>query len=345
MFLSGVNGVRGSIRHGAPKCGARSALLLFASIGMLLSACSPEDPTATATLDVLRPYSTPSPQLTASTPTVTGTLAPLPTPTPFTYTVVSGDNLISIAARFGVSVDDILITNPGLVAAALVPGQEIKIPSTPASPDLPTPTPAPVLLGQVDCHPTLDGGLWCFVPVTNPFADTLENLSAQVTLMDPEGTSLASQVALSPLNILPAGESIALAAFFPTPLPEGPLTAQAGLVTSIRLLAADARYLPVTARNIAATVGWDGSSAEVSGEVTPVTGAEEVEIPVGEVWVAAVAYDATGEVVGVRRWESTSAMPAGGRLPFEMQVASSGAAIVRVEVVVEARRPVVTPTP
>jgi LysM repeat protein len=311
---------------------------------MLLSGCGP-GARRHAHPDVLRPYSTPSPQLTASTPTVTGTLAPLPTPTPFSYTVVSGDNLISIAARFGVSVDDILITNPGLVAAALVPGQEIKIPSAPASADLPTPTPAPVILGQPDCHPTLDGGLWCFVAVTSPFAETLENLSAQVTLTGADGSPLASQVALSPLNILPPGESIALAAFFPAPLPEGPLTAQAGLVTSIRLLASDARYLPVTARNVALTVGWEGTSAEVRGEVTPVTGVDEVEIPRGEVWVAAVAYDAAGRVVGVRRWESTSAMPAGGELPFEMQVASSGGPIVRVEVVAEARRPVVTPTP
>lgn len=345
MLLLGLNRVRTTIRGGFAKCRLKSALLVFISAGTCLSACSPGGGAASPTPDVLRPYSTPSLDLPSSTGTGTSTLAPLPTPTPFSYTVESGDTLIGIAARFGVTADEIQLVNPGLVAAALVPGQELKIPSAPASPDLPTPTPAPVTLGVPDCYPTLDGGLWCFVLVTNPFAETLENLSAQVTLNGEKGTTLANQTALSPLNILPPGKSIALAAYFPAPLPDGPFTTQAQLLTSIRLLASDPRYLPVTALNVAVTVGWDATSAEVTGQVTPVTGADEVEIPAGEVWVAAVAYDAAGKVVGVRRWESTSAMPAGGRLPFEMQVASSGGPIVRVDVIAEARRPVVTPTP
>ena len=74
----------------------------------------------------------------------------------------------------------------------------------------PTPTPAPVVLREPDCYLTLDGGLQCFVDATNPFGETLENLTALVSLVDADGKSLAGQVAISPLNILPPGESVGL---------------------------------------------------------------------------------------------------------------------------------------
>jgi LysM repeat protein len=318
--------------------------LIFTLVATLLASCT-SGTTATPTPDRLRPYLTPPSASATATVLATRTAAPLPTPTPFVYTIESGDTLIGIANRFSVTVDDILLLNQGLVAAALTPGQEIKIPSVPVSPDLPTPTPAPLTLGEPDCYPTLDGGLQCFVPATNPFGEMIENLTAQVTLRDADGKSLASQVAISPLNVLPPGQSIALTAFFPAPLPEGTYTPLAQIATSIRLLAADARYLPVRAHNVAVVVVWDGTSAQVSGQVMPLSDAQHVEIPAGDVWVAATAYDSDGTVVGVRRWESDAPLPVGGQLPFEMRVSSSGAPIARVEVVAEARRPAVTPTP
>jgi hypothetical protein len=57
------------------------------------------------------------------------------------------------------------------------------------------------------------------------------------------------------------------------------------------------------------------------------------------VWVAATAYDATGRVVGLRRWEWAEGLSPGGSLPFELMIASLGGRIERVEFAVEARPP------
>jgi hypothetical protein len=55
------------------------------------------------------------------------------------------------------------------------------------------------------------------------------------------------------------------------------------------------------------------------------------------VWVVAVAYDITGRVVGVKRWESTSELVPTGSLPFAFAVSSLAGEIERVEFAVEAR--------
>ena len=61
--------------------------------------------------------------------------------------------------------------------------------------------------------------MWCFVLVHNDSTDVIENLSAQVTLADAGGDTLASAPALSPLNILPPDTSLPLMVFFPPVIP------------------------------------------------------------------------------------------------------------------------------
>jgi hypothetical protein len=59
--------------------------------------------------------------------------------------------------------------------------------------------------------------------------------------------------------------------------------------------------------------------------------------PASQVWVAAVAYDYTGRVIGVRRWELNAALEAGNSLPFAFMISSVVGEIDRVEFAVEAR--------
>ncbi|HJR81634.1 MAG TPA: LysM peptidoglycan-binding domain-containing protein [Anaerolineales bacterium] len=258
---------------------------------------------------------------------------PLPSPTPFTYTVQTGDTMSSIALQFGVSMDDLQAANPEIPPNAMSVGQVLNIPSSPDnSSGEPSPTPAPFTIRQLECYPTLDKGSWCFILAHNDFPDFMENVSAQVTLIDANNETVGSKTALLPLNILPPETSLPLAVFFP---PEIPADAkpQVQVLTAIRLLPEDERYLPATVNNTLVQINAEGHSARVTGQVL----LAEQSGAASQVWVAGTAYDDAGHVVGVRRWESSAGLSPGGILPFEFMISSIGGKIGRVEFAVEAR--------
>jgi murein DD-endopeptidase MepM/ murein hydrolase activator NlpD len=313
--------------------------IVFAFTLVLLAACAAQQELPAVSNVPLSPFVTSTAGLTepaGTAPSPEGLVAaetPLPSPTPFTYTVKSGDTISSLALKFGVSMDDLQAANPEILANAMSIGQVIKIPSNPDNPSgEPTPTPAPLTVQQIGCHPTADGGMWCFVLVHNDLPDLLENISAQVTLVDANKASLASQTALLPLNILPSNSSLPLAVYFP---PDIPLRAepQVQILTAIRLLPGDERYLPATVNNTLVQVNADGHSARVSGEVFLPANTRNAS----RVWVAATAYDVAGDVVGVRRWEWNDGLATGGSLPFEFMLSSIGGKISSVDFAVEAR--------
>jgi hypothetical protein len=108
---------------------------------------------------------------------------------------------------------------------------------------------------------------------------------------------------------------------------------QAQILTAIRLSPNDVRYLPAAIQNTLVQIDSSGRSAQVNGQVylRPESKAAS------QVWVAAVAYDRAGRVVGVKRWESNVMLEAGNNLPFEFMISSIGDTIDRVEFAVEAR--------
>lgn len=298
-----------------------------------MTACAPARTLSVTQSADLIPFvtSTQSPSQTPE-PLVAGE-TPLPSPTPFTYTIRSGDSISSVALKFGVSMDDLQAANPEISPNAMSIGQVIKIPSNPENlSGEPTPTPVPFNVQQIQCYPTADKGMWCFILAHNNYSDFMENVSAQVTLVDPNGAMLASQTALLPLNILPPNDSLPLSVFF---LPEIPYNAkpQVQILTAIRLLPNDQRYIPATITNTLVQVNEDGRSANIRGMVF----SQSQDRVASQVWVAATAYDEAGRVVGVRRWEWANGLAAGGSLPFEFMISSLGGKIERVEFAVEAR--------
>ena len=305
----------------------------FLSFVALLTACAPQQTEPVPSIVNLTPFVT-STQSPSQTPEgLVAAETPLPSPTPFTYTVQTGDTISSIALKFSVSIDDLQAANPEISPNAMSVGTLLKIPSNPDNPSgEPTPTPAAFTIQQIECYSTTNKGMCCFVLIHNDFSDRMENVSAQVTLIDSNNATLASQTALLPLNILPPNTSLPLAVFFPLDIPAN-VKPQVQVLTAIQLLPNDERYLPATIHNTLVEVNANGHSAQVSGSVL----SQSQALPANQVWVAATAYDDTGRVMGVRRWESSTVLPAGGSLPFEFMISSIGGRIARVEFAVEAR--------
>lgn len=310
------------------------ACLHLALFFFIVTACAPQQTQLAPPAVDLIPFVT-STQSPSQTPeSLVSAETPLPSPTPFTYTIGSGDTISSIALKFGVSMDDLQAANPEISPNTMTIGTVIKIPSNPDNPSgEPTPTPAPFTVEQAQCYSTAENGMWCFVLVHNDFPDFMENLSAQVTLVDANNASLASQAALLPLNILPPNTSLPLTVFFP---PDIPFNAkpQVQVLTAIRLLPDDERYVPATITNTLVQVNADGRSARLNGMVF----SQSRDQAANQVWVAATAYDDAGRVVGVRRWEWDNGLAAGGNIPFEFMISSIGGRIARVEFAVEAKQ-------
>jgi LysM repeat protein len=308
-------------------------LTLLFSFFFLFNACAPQPTQSTPQPGDLIPYLTAT-QAPPQTPEgLVPLTTPLPSPTPFTYTVGQGETISSVALKFGVLIDDLQAANPEVLPNAMSVGQVLKIPSNPDNPSgEPTPTPAPFTVQQIECYPTTHKGMWCFVLVHNDFSDFMENVSAQVTLVDANDNFIASQVALLPLNILPPNTSMPLAVYFPPDIPLG-AKPQVQILTAIRLLPNDTRYIPATINNTLVQVNADGHSAQVGGLVL----SQSQTSAANQVWVAGTAYDEAGRVIGVRRWESSAILPAGGSLPFEFLISSIGGKIARVEFAVEAQ--------
>lgn len=301
---------------------------------LLAAACAPAAGDQTPIPVALTPYSTSTTVAPLAGPTgLVAAETPLPTPTPFTYTVQVGDTLSQIAEQFGVSLDDLQAANPEISPNSMSVGTVLKIPSDPANPSgEPTPTAVPFTVRHIECYPTAARGMWCFVLVHNDYSDFMENVSAQVTLVDGEGAPIATQTAYLPLNILPPNTSLPLSVYFAPDIPPA-ARPQVQVLTAIRLLPNDARYLPATTRAVLVQVDWNGRSAQVTGEIFLPADSRAA----AQTWVAAVAYDEDGRVTGMRRWEMNGEVQPGASAPFALTVSGLGGEITRVEVAVEAR--------
>jgi LysM repeat protein len=301
------------------------SLLLFV---FLLAACAPAPAKSTSNIS-LESYFTATPSLTPTPNVLVIVETPIPTSTPFAYTIKSGDTFSELAEQFKISQDELRAANPDVSPNSMSVGTTLLIPDKAnALAAASSPTPMPVLVTQTICHPTADAGLWCFALIQNTTPDALENISAQITLLDENNNPLASQTAFMLLDMIPPNTSLPVYVFFPnTP---ASASVQVQILSAIQ---SGNHYLPATLNNIITQIDWNGLTAQLSGQVS--LPAESTAAT--QTWVAAVAYDKAGRVVGLKRWDGGAIQPGGG-IPFSFLVSSLGPAIDRVEFVVEVKK-------
>jgi len=296
---------------------------------LILAACAPSSMDEQISEYTLQPYHTLTP-VDTDTPDIAFAETPLPTPTPFTYVIQPGDTFSELADTFNISQDDLRAANPGLDPNSLTIGITILVPSiSSAAAGAATPTPMPVPITQTVCHPTADNGLWCFALVHNNTSEALENISAQITLMDQSSAVIASQTAWTLLDILPPNSSLPVYAFFANTPPDANPRVQ--LLSAFQLSNTNSRYLPAILDNTLAQIDWEGRTAQLSGYVYLPPESKAA----AQVWVAAVAYDKSGYVIGLKRWEGGAIQP-GTYIPFNFVVASTASTIDSVDFVVQA---------
>jgi LysM repeat protein len=286
----------------------------------------------------LTPYhsSTPRPSLTPTSP-ATATALPSPTPTPRTHTVRLGEDLSSIAFRYGVSLDALIEANPKINPRVLIVGNVLIIP--PSSKPQPTSqsavpqvTPIPVELSQPVCYANRQGGLTCFSLASNPLQSSLENLSVVFRLVDRDSGAIQSQDAYAPLDVLAPAGAQPLMAVFPAPAPAH-FDCGVELLTSLPSHSDNSRYLSAQVLDAKTTLSNDGLSAQVSGSVH----LQDSDKTAVRVWVLATAFDASHQVAGYIRWQLASPLTSGQNQPFSFSVYSTGPAIVKVDLSIEAR--------
>ena len=301
---------------------------LILTCAFLLTACAPASIPNTSS-NSIEPYLTVTPSLTSTPNVLVIAETPLPTATPFIYTIQSGDTFSELAEQFKISQDALRAANPDVSPNSMSVGTTLLIPDSSqplSSASTLTPVPAPVT--QTVCHPSADNGLWCFALIHNDTSGVLENVSAQITLLDENNNPLASQTAFLPLDIIPANSSLPVYVFFPD------TSASANI--QIQLLSViqsnNSQRPSASLHNTIAQINWNGLSAHLSGQV--ILPAESTAAT--QIWVAAVAYDKDGQVVGLKRWEGGAIQP-GGNISFSFLVSSLGPKIDSVQFVVEAR--------
>jgi len=192
-----------------------------------------------------------------------------------------------------------------------------------ATTPLPQITPVPVAARPPRCFASQAGELRCLVLVQNDGQLPLENVTGYVRLRDASGNTLADAEAVPPLNLLPVGAAMPLIASFSV-APAGWASAQAEITSAFAVQEDQAQYVRVQSVNFS----WEATAP--AAQAAHVRGRVELAGSASSVWVLAVAYDAGGEPVGMRRWESA------GQTEFDFWVYSLGPQISDVQVVAEA---------
>jgi hypothetical protein len=181
------------------------------------------------------------------------------------------------------------------------------------------------------CYKTADQGAWCFFLIKNNLDEPLENVSARLYIVPTNGAGIVEKTAFTPLNLIQPESAMPVMAFFEPSLDQE-FSAGAELISALPASRANERYLAAHLQIDQVIIGRTGLEAKLEGDIS----IPEHDAPAVLLRLAAIAYGADGQVVGVKQAELDSSAETGKNLPFSLTVFSLGPPIDRVEAYVEA---------
>jgi LysM repeat protein len=296
-----------------------------------LTACSPQAtvvvPIPTSLPVILTPYPTRTASQ-VSTPTIPnpGNI-PTPTATPFVYTVKKDELGSEIALRYRVTLAMLQAANPGVDLNFLKEGSQLVIPApaqTP-SPDVFTPTPAAMEIGQPHCYPAAGNNAWCLVNIKNSLTQPVYYITGEF-LFESQGKVTGKQVAAL-ADILPPGQEIPVVAWMDGPIGY-PYQVHFEIKTAFNAREPGVKSIRVEDQKI--EIDPSGLFATITGNLIG---------PAGSVKQSAVIVSAYQDElpVGIRKVEFSQGLKENEQMPFEIQVYTSGPLINRVEVSAEGK--------
>ena len=258
--------------------------------------------TSTPVTPTIAPSSTPTITL-SPTPRLTSTPLPSPTSTPRVHTIKSGETLLGIAWFYNVSLDELKSMNPDVNPNIMIVGSDLLIPvaTLPPSNLTPEPTPVQLPLEGLNCLPDAEQGVWCFVWVNNITNESFENVTVSFNLADLQATQVLSRQATAPLNLLLTGETKPVAIYFPGPVPQ-PFQKSAQFVSAVP-------YDPESGRYLVVDVDVTSEESLLDGQLLTIHGEFSIDQPASSVTIVAGALDQQGNIIGLRRWQSSLSEP------------------------------------
>lgn len=224
----------------------------------------------------------------------------------------------------------VIAANPEIDPYTLIVGTQVLIPMGNTQTRIGvTAEPLALELGKPECSRTPEGGLWCFTLLTNPLDEAAANLAVTFTLGSSTSEETDNHTVPAILNKLDSGDTLPAVVYFPAPIP-------ADFEVSVKLASA---FPASQSGKIFYSVDTGNPKVELEGRLAQVSGEGVIAKDPGktvDVWVAALAYDTQGNLLGVRRTENRVTLEQGKGLIFNLNVFSTGSAISSVVIKAEA---------
>lgn len=304
--------------------------IFFIPLGLIfIASCKPIAITEVPRQKVgqLTPFITLTPSSTSlPQQTITQNEIATPTPAPLVYKVKKDELGSTIALRYGITLQMLQSSNPGVDLNFLKENQELIIPPTQQTPapDLSSPTPAVLSVNNLACYPASEGAGWCIGEIRNDLPDAVMYITGEFVLKGADQTWQKPFTSL--INLLPPGNQIPVFALFDAPFPY-PYQVTLLIHTAIRQAPSNlGEKIEILDQKI--IIDPNGLVAKIDGKI------KNNDPKNKQIAIIAAGYS-EGKPAGIRRLELFPEKNNEGILPFQIWLYSVGPAIDQVEIFVE----------